>query len=75
MTEYILHAIGAAITASIVGIMFNGYHGPIAAGLRDLLRIAADGKISDDEIIPYGQALQELNEMVRSAYAVGYAKE
>ena len=33
MTEYILHVIGAAITASIVGIMFNGYHGPIAAGL------------------------------------------
>ena len=33
MTEYILHAIGAAITASIVGIMFNGYHGPIATGL------------------------------------------
>lgn len=33
MTAYILHAIGAAITASIVGIMFNGYHGPIAAGL------------------------------------------
>ena len=33
MTIYILHAIGAAITASIVGIMFSGYHGPIAAGL------------------------------------------
>ena len=32
MTEYILHAIGAAITASIVGIMFNGYHGPIVTG-------------------------------------------
>jgi hypothetical protein len=44
-------------------------------GLRDLLRIASDGKISDDEIIPYGQALEQLNEMVRSAYAVGYAKE
>lgn len=44
-------------------------------GLRDLLRIASDGKISDDEIIPYGQALEQLNEMVRNAYAVGYAKE
>ena len=33
MTTYILHAIGAAMTASIVGIMFNGYHGPIAAGM------------------------------------------
>ena len=44
-------------------------------GMRDLLRIASDGKISDDEIIPYGQALEQLNEMVRNAYAVGYAKE
>lgn len=32
MTEYILHAIGAAITASCIGIMFNGYHGPIVTG-------------------------------------------
>ena len=44
-------------------------------GLRDLMRIASDGKVSDDEILPYGQALSELNEMVRAAYAVGYAKE
>lgn len=33
MTEYILHAIGAAIAAFAISIMFNGYHGPIAAGL------------------------------------------
>ena len=44
-------------------------------GLRDLVRIASDGKISDDEIIPYGRALEQLNDMVRNAYAVGYAKE
>ena len=44
-------------------------------GLRDLIRIASDGKISQDEIIPYGQALKELTDLVRSAYAVGYSKE
>ena len=33
MTEYILHAIGAAIAAVSIGMMFNGYHGPIATGL------------------------------------------
>ena len=44
-------------------------------GLRDLLRIASDGKISQDEVIPYGQALKELTDLVRSAYAVGYSKE
>ena len=44
-------------------------------GMRDLMRIASDGKVSDDEIIPFGQALAQLSEMVRSAYAVGYSKE
>jgi hypothetical protein len=33
MTDYILHAIGAAIAAVTIGMMFNGYHGPIATGL------------------------------------------
>ena len=33
MADYILHAIGAAITAATIGMMFNGYHGPIATGL------------------------------------------
>ena len=33
MTEDILHAIGAAVAASCIGMMFNGYHGPIATGL------------------------------------------
>lgn len=33
MTDYILHAVGAAIAAIAIGMMFNGYHGPIATGL------------------------------------------
>lgn len=33
MTEYILHAIGAAIAAVTIGMMFNGHHGPIVTGL------------------------------------------
>ena len=44
-------------------------------GMRDLMRIASAGKVSAAEIIPFGQALAQLSEMVRSAYAVGYSKE
>jgi hypothetical protein len=33
MTDYILHAIGAAIAAVAISMMFDGYHGPIATGL------------------------------------------
>ena len=32
MIDCILHAIGAAIAAVTIGMMFNGYHGPIATG-------------------------------------------
>ena len=30
MTDYILHAIGAAVTAVTIGMMFRGYTGDIA---------------------------------------------
>lgn len=32
MTDYILHAIGAAIAAVTIGMMFRGYTGAIATG-------------------------------------------
>lgn len=44
-------------------------------GLRRLTRIAADGKISEDEAEDYESALRQITELVRRAYALGYAKE
>ena len=43
-------------------------------GLRRLTRIAADGKVSDDEAEDYEEALRQMTELVRRAYALGYAK-
>lgn len=63
-------ALPQAVLALLIAI--EDFH---ERGMKDLARIAADGKISDDEVIPYGRALEELNELVRNAYAVGYAKE
>lgn len=44
-------------------------------GMRSLLRIASDGKVSEDEQEAYADAIAQLNNLVRCAYAVGYAKE
>ena len=44
-------------------------------GLPQLLRIAADGKISREEEAAYRQAMGQLMDVVRLAYACGYAKE
>lgn len=44
-------------------------------GLPQLLRIAADGKVSRDEEEAYRQAMGQLMDVVRLAYACGYAKE
>ena len=44
-------------------------------GMEKLLRIAADGKVSDDERQIYAEALAELREVIRAAYAIGYSKD
>ena len=45
------------------------------SGLQQLVRIAADGKVSQDEVPVYEDALDELTQVIRQAYACGYAKE
>ena len=49
MTDYILHAIGAAIAAVTIGMMFNGYHGPIATGLLAVGLLACAAGVIDRE--------------------------
>lgn len=44
-------------------------------GLEDLKRLAADGKIDQDEVMAFGEALGELRELIAAAYEVEYAKE
>ena len=43
-------------------------------GMESLMRIAADGKVSDDERGSYIEALEQLREVLRSGYALGYAE-
>ena len=43
-------------------------------GLQDLVRLAADGKISQDETLAFGEALAELGELITAAYELQYAK-
>ena len=43
--------------------------------LQDLTKIAADGKISSNEVLALGEALSELRELVAAAYEVEYARE
>ena len=43
--------------------------------LPALMRIAADGKVSEDEVAAYRAAVAEIMELIRRAYACGYAKE
>lgn len=42
-------------------------------GLEDLKRLAADGKISSNEVLAYGEALAQLREVVSAAYELEYA--
>lgn len=44
-------------------------------GLENLTRLAADGKISSDEVIEFGEALAELRELVAAAYELEYAEK
>lgn len=44
-------------------------------GLEDLTRLAADGKISQDEVMAFGEALSELRELVAAAYEVEFAEK
>lgn len=44
-------------------------------GLVRLTRIAADGKVSRDEAEDYDEALRQIRELVRRAYACGYAEK
>ena len=45
------------------------------SGLKKLLRIAADGKVDESEAQEYAEAVVQLLELVKRAYALGYAKE
>ena len=40
-------------------------------GMRKLLRIAADGKVDDEERHDFDQAVEDLKRMIQLAYAVG----
>lgn len=44
-------------------------------GLRSLIRIAEDGHVSPEEAGDFDEALRQLRDVVRSAYALGYAKD
>ena len=44
-------------------------------GMKKLLRIAADGKIDLTEEHDYDLAIDQLRELIRRAYAIGYAKD
>ena len=44
-------------------------------GLARLMRIAADGKVSEDESESYDCAISQLQKLIRKAYELGYAKE
>ena len=44
-------------------------------GLRELTRIAADGKVSPDERADYAAALAQLRELISAAFHLEFAKE
>lgn len=43
-------------------------------GLEDLKRLAADGKISANEVTAFGEALVELRDLISAAYEIEYAE-
>lgn len=44
-------------------------------GMEELLRIAADGRVSEDEQESYREALQQIRELITAAWELQYAKE
>ena len=44
-------------------------------GMKELMRIAEDGMVSEEEAPVYRHCLKQLTELVRRAYALGYARE
>lgn len=42
-------------------------------GLEDLKRLAADGKITAEEVTAFGEALAELRDLISAAYELEYA--
>lgn len=46
-----------------------------ADGLEQLLRIAADGRVDEDERESYRVALQQIRELITAAWELQYAKE
>ena len=44
-------------------------------GMKDLIRIAQDGHVDENELPDYENAIRQLRELVRSAFALGYAKD
>lgn len=44
-------------------------------GMEDLKRLAADGRISQEEVVAYGEALAQLREVIAAAYELQYAEE
>lgn len=45
------------------------------SGLKALMRIAQDGHVDEQELPEFDEALRQLRDVVRSAYAIGYAKD
>lgn len=43
-------------------------------GLQDLKHLAADGKISADEVVAFGEALAQLRELIAAAYEIEFAE-
>ena len=43
-------------------------------GLPKLMRIAADGQISDEELADYDHAVEQLQQLIRKAFDLSYAK-
>lgn len=44
-------------------------------GLQQLMRIAADGRIDEEEVASYDDAIGQLHRLIRKAYELGYAKQ
>ena len=44
-------------------------------GMEDLKRLAADGKITQDEVLAYGEAIAQLRDVIRAAYELEFAEE
>ena len=44
-------------------------------GLQDLKQLAADGKISAEEICAYGEAIAQLRDLIAAAYELEFAEE